>query len=331
MPTEPEMIKGEDAPIVRPFLPPSFVGHLDAIAPTIVYHYTDQNGLMGIVRENSIWATQIQYLNDSTEMQRIFKIIEGHANIKYDAISRSYINEYANYKIESYDDNDTPTPTMVSGDYWRQLIALATGDFVLGSIAQDVFIACFCSEGDLLSQWRGYSGGAYGYSLGFTSQGLVQMALASNFIFGSCIYNANLQNAIAQDLIDYYKECVDSGRSLDDTIAEFAKSAGICGAFFKDESFKEEREWRLVSIPASRQIAHFRAGKSMIAPYTKISIGCGSEPSIKHLFVGPCPHMRLSRASVLGLLRREGVSGRSETAQQNLPEVLASSIPFRNW
>jgi hypothetical protein len=32
-----------------------------------MYHYTTQAGLLGILRDNCIWATAAQYLNDSSE------------------------------------------------------------------------------------------------------------------------------------------------------------------------------------------------------------------------------------------------------------------------
>jgi hypothetical protein len=45
--------------------------HLDAARrdewPDILYHYTDQFGLIGIVNTSELWATKIHYMNDSTE------------------------------------------------------------------------------------------------------------------------------------------------------------------------------------------------------------------------------------------------------------------------
>jgi hypothetical protein len=33
----------------------------------IFYHYTSQRGLLGIIKEKKIWATNIRYLNDERE------------------------------------------------------------------------------------------------------------------------------------------------------------------------------------------------------------------------------------------------------------------------
>jgi hypothetical protein len=35
--------------------------------PPILYHYTTQQGLLGIINNQEIWATHTQYLNDSRE------------------------------------------------------------------------------------------------------------------------------------------------------------------------------------------------------------------------------------------------------------------------
>ena len=35
--------------------------------PEILYHYTDQAGLLGILATGELWATKVQYMNDATE------------------------------------------------------------------------------------------------------------------------------------------------------------------------------------------------------------------------------------------------------------------------
>jgi hypothetical protein len=36
---------------------------------TKLYHYTDLNGLLGIIQDNSLWLSGINYLNDSDEFR----------------------------------------------------------------------------------------------------------------------------------------------------------------------------------------------------------------------------------------------------------------------
>ena len=42
---------------------------------TGIYHYTTQEGLIGIIEKRSIWATQIQYLNDTQEFKLRFVLL----------------------------------------------------------------------------------------------------------------------------------------------------------------------------------------------------------------------------------------------------------------
>ena len=35
--------------------------------PSILYHYTSQEGLLGIIKNREVWATDISYLNDTKE------------------------------------------------------------------------------------------------------------------------------------------------------------------------------------------------------------------------------------------------------------------------
>lgn len=39
----------------------------------MIYHYTSPFGLEGILKEKELWFTKSDYLNDSTEMNYIFK------------------------------------------------------------------------------------------------------------------------------------------------------------------------------------------------------------------------------------------------------------------
>ncbi len=43
----------------------------DQAEPELLYHYTTQEGLLGIFDTQEIWATHIRYLNDKTREFRI--------------------------------------------------------------------------------------------------------------------------------------------------------------------------------------------------------------------------------------------------------------------
>lgn len=41
-----------------------------------IYHYTDLNGLKGIIESGSLWATHFSFLNDSNELTHGMNCLE---------------------------------------------------------------------------------------------------------------------------------------------------------------------------------------------------------------------------------------------------------------
>jgi len=169
-----------------------------------------------------------------------------------------------------------------------------------------------------LSQWRGYAGSGYGYSLGFGTAFLKALRGNFGFVLGKCVYDELLQEQIVKETLEYLLN-VPHGQK--ETVRDFAAALQY-GAFFKNPSFSEEREWRLVSfVPAQLAPIQFRKGKLMIIPYTSVAIGKEKTSALDHVCVGPCPHMELSKRSVENLLVMNNIT----------PCVYPSSIPFRDW
>jgi hypothetical protein len=117
----------------QPFFSATFAEHLQQAIPEFLYHYTSQDGLLGIVQSRAIWATNISYMNDATEF--------GLARDRLlEEIRTRYIRKASVDVVSWITTKITDSPICVS---------------------------CFCEDGDLLSQWRGYAGDGYGYSLAF--------------------------------------------------------------------------------------------------------------------------------------------------------------------
>jgi hypothetical protein len=102
--------------------------------PELLYHYTDQKGLLGIIKDKCLWATHSQFLNDLSEYRIVF-----------DALQK---------KIKAERNSN-----------WANLLS----GFLRARQMKGVFVSSFSDEqqGDSLAMWRGYSATAGGYSIGF--------------------------------------------------------------------------------------------------------------------------------------------------------------------
>src|ERR1017187_7798238 len=101
--------------------------------PALLYHYTDFNGLSGILSSNALRATFSETLNEGSEW------VYGKEVLK---INSPVISA-------SVRDALTPPPSIVQPP------------------PTSMFVTCFCEEPNLLSMWRSYTTHGGGFSLGF--------------------------------------------------------------------------------------------------------------------------------------------------------------------
>ena len=285
----------DEANLEQQIVSKRFQSHISDRVPEILYHYTTQQGLLGVATSDALWATKVQYMDDSTEF-RLAQILAA------DRIRLRYKEEKDKHKKEKlHEISDAGSPFL------------------------NVFVACFCEDGDLLSQWRGYSGGNHGFSIGLESERLATSAEKESFRFARCIYDEAVQTQIIDQGITAYLNGGFDSVDFDSFLEEV-------GAFFKHPLFQEEKEWRLVSQATS--ILHsnvgFRAGRSMISPYFSIPLGAGMESAINHVIVGPCPHPEHSQNSIEMLLRKKGIKKKDGQYIPNV-DVRSSEVPYRNW
>jgi len=287
----------------KAYEPPAFTEHFKAMPPGTLYHYTGQAGLLGIVESKELWATKIQYMNDASEFGLALRMARNELEAIINT-SKFPADKPAGVKLQ---------------------------ESLRGLEDINICASCFCEDGDLLSQWRGYAGGQHGYAIGFGTDELAEISHRSGFVLGRCIYDRALQRKIVQEAVAY---CLQNEYAI-----PFGRRWGYhgpladilfrCGVFFKDASFKDEKEWRLVS-PTLRYDAdplRFRVGTSMVTPFYALSIATDGELPIQHIVVGPCPHMELSKFSVTSLLMRYGNEGPLRGEQV----ALGSIIPYRDW
>ena len=168
----------------------------------LLYHYTSEAGLRGIIENDHIWATDIRFLNDWTEFTHIFNeeslvaFVEAFiaalpADIDPDArrVTIDGVLSKRNYPrlleiIESRPPDGMPKEAFVCS---------FTADAEAGG-----------NPGDRLSQWRGYSHGSQGFSLGFDRTLLKQQTETQDnhddatAVLVKCIYDDGAKTPLSQ-------------------------------------------------------------------------------------------------------------------------------------
>ena len=191
-------------------------------------------------------------------------------------------------------------------------------------------------QGDLLSQWRGYSSSLGGYSIGFKKDLLASSLLTLGFSLEKCVYDREKQEEMIHSLIDNLcKKYKNTKEENEDKINhpslstnEFFSNVYNISPILKNPSFSEEREWRIISrngVNFNR--LSFRVGKSMLTPFLKIALPNFKHGLINEIIVGHTPHLDLAKNSTQACVFKRFPS----PDDKGRPMVLTSKVPFRNW
>ena len=288
---------------------PTFSRILNQKNPSTLFHYTTPVGLLGISRSKKFWATDIRFLNDKKEFQHTL-------DITHSILEKFYEVNNNPKRLEGLDYDFIEHLRIKLGRKWNP----------------EVYVASFTEEGDLLSQWRAYCPKG-GFSIGFHFDFLSQIAKKHDSDLLPCVYDFKIQNQILEELLVFYnKKYVEAinvnNQKNPDELANTITNEFIISLFglapmLKHESFKEEKEWRIVSsrLRVMPEI-EFRANESTIIPYIEISL-CQSEEEIdfKRVFLGPASNNQFSKEAVLQLLKKN-----------RMPEhtIKFSMVPYRS-
>lgn len=113
----------------------------DAVTKPL-YHYTDRNGLKGIVNNQQIWLTHYRYLNDTSELSFGMDI------------AREVLKEVG---------QEFGPKVQVFCDMVVNLFSLENLSNTI-----DVYVASFSRKSDDLNQWRSYGDNGRGFAFGFS-------------------------------------------------------------------------------------------------------------------------------------------------------------------
>lgn len=169
--------------------------------PELLYHYTTQRGFLGMLRDQCIWASHVRYLNDASEFRHGLELVS-------QSLSKRGIDSSA-LKFRAMG-SDRPFPVAK----FEGMLRASANEILKVLDYIDVFAASFFDSegakndaGDVLEQWRAYSGNGAGISIGFDkmllSEHLARIGSGpeSWIAYGSCLYRSDKQENYLADRV----------------------------------------------------------------------------------------------------------------------------------
>jgi len=248
-----------------------------------IYHYTTSDGLIGILQNSSIWASNYAFMNDPSEITYSINKSKEAIDIARNGRGKIAMNMFDKLKTE-----------LDKEGAWTE------------------YIASFCENGDLLSQWRTYAAGASGYSIEFDAE-VLNWNLMDAVSLYKVIYDPNLQKDILTEVCEIIADFIENKFSiigdtvnmlLDVYVSKFVIIFRYLCSRMKHEAYSEEKEWRLVFLKSSGDEkasrffddkVHFRTRGSTIVPYVNIpfdkEITTHKERyPVRRIIIGPTEH-----------------------------------------
>ncbi len=307
-------------------LEPSCVGPHTEPGGTL-YHYTDGQGLIGIIESGTVWATSLHCLNDPRETEYGLDMCRSHLQTLQKKPKK--LQRLVTSAVDS-----TVRGTSILAPYTIQVAA------------------CFSQEGDLLSQWRAYADNGRGLALGFDSHALVDIlcrqcedansGTTPNYIPRVSIYSLarqrKLLNAVTK-LVFQYREILNAlgaepMEDVDDTLGVYlAWGLASASMAFKAPGFAEEKEVRL-TIANIMEIAtaktpldvKARTRNGRLLTYREINLRDerGLLP-LRRIVLGPAVDYGRAELSLRQYLQTHGY----ENAVAGMPEIAKSYTSLR--
>lgn len=216
----------------------------------LVYHYCDNYMMANILSGKTLRMSDITKSNDYEEVKMFFPGI-------LDAIEDEYRKD--EFPLQYMDrTNRDALGKLLDWEY-----DILRYEFDRGGVTN--FVVCFCEEGDVLSQWRGYADNGKGCSLGFSVKELEDYCNTYKGIlrFEQVDYKTvkeinvtiveealkvlnelrGLRNWIVENLPSLHEEKID--KMFQYYFHQMISNVLMSSLKYKNETFKEEQEWRL--------------------------------------------------------------------------------------
>lgn len=266
---------------------------------SVLYHYTNLEGLVNMVETRTIWMSCLYYMNDKSEIV--------HAV----GIANRIIDEMA----------------AGAGTAGRRALLHTVRDYLNGFLSRNpvnVFSFSLTPDGNLLSQWRAYTERNQGVSIGFDSGALEKRAAEAGIRLHPCLYAYEDQKRELERVLPPIIEACPEGADPVEYLQGALEPLMLSLCKIKNGLFFQENESRLISgylPPESGRAIKFRVGRQFLIPYIELGIdGLNEDGTLfREVFVGPSEYSSLSMNSIVQFLHQHRACTR----------VRSSTLPLR--
>jgi hypothetical protein len=333
----------------------------------LLYHYTSEEDLKGIIENDNLRATHVRFLNDWTEFREAFT--ENYVRTLIESFRAELPKDLADAAREVID--------RVLSNRVQEI----RGIIESSDSTNETFVCSFTSApsqdsgdpGDRLSQWRGYAHSSQGFSLGFDKNLLKKQVEINNkkakASLLECIYGDDEKISFFQELgrtaAAQFNELRRSNAPVPSSFVTlrpnaseeykkssyyFLKSLSLATAKFfttaariKHSGFREECEWRIIFqadrdalLPIDKagkriEIIKFRDGQFGRTPFIEIPLGLAKPETspLRRIVVGPGTHKEDVKRSVELFLLNRGIQVKLPDNEKGV-EIVTSLIPYRS-
>lgn len=295
---------------------PKIKRFLDNDCSDQIYHYTKPEKLLNIVSNKTLRLSNVLFLNDKAEVSYTYRLIVDLINanqplnsVLFDKVIEYFENKYKNI-IDGYSELYT----------------------------QEYYTLSFSTEKDNLILWNNYSKEKTytGYNLGFDINDIMCDIYKKqyNAICGCIIYDEKKQKSIIKAILQHwnkkYERTLRATRytklakqnRLNDILLELIDMLSLVSVFFKNNKFKDEKEYRIVIVNHS-QLGHLPEPTKIIeknglfVPYVEYKF---PKRALKSINIGPTMNENIFYTSTNRMLLNFGY---------DKVEVNWSKIPLR--
>jgi hypothetical protein len=281
--------------------------------PAVVYHYTNDAGLWGILGTGRLWLSDIFSLNDPSELRHG---ISGAVNI-----------------LKSKAENGPPEAKRFAEEF---------AAFLKSGVESSAhfFVISFSLDSDELGQWRAYADNGRGYALGFDGKVLEETFIKENAVripnwsTFHVQYDDDVLEGIHRRIIESMFQLISlpRGKRLDGPIinaymrelgARLSLHVLTAALFFKHKAYKNEKEFRFLQIyradvtppDVKRRYRSYEIVKYRVFDWRRLEA-----TALKRIIVGPAADRRKGTQFAEDCLGAFNIGG---------VQVTPSSVPYR--